>query len=175
MELIIPRRYEYTKTADMPKDISERFEKCLETRHGIYIHGPVGCGKTHVAYALLKLAHEKKFSSMFWNVTELLRELRLDIGRKENKTHIGQKLLDFRGILFLDDIGAEKLTDWVLEEIYILTNRRYEEMIPTIFTSNLSLTELADRISERTVSRIVEMCHVVKLDGKDKRLLKKQT
>jgi len=73
-------------------------------------------------------------------------------------------------LLVLDDIGAEQVTDWVLEKIYQLVNHRYEFLLPTIFTSNLTGKELANRLGDRIVSRIEQMSMAVKLKNIDHRL-----
>ena len=75
----------------------------------------------------------------------------------------------------LEAIGAlheaKWITDFVEEKLYYLINNRYINMLPTIFTSNFSITELAGRIGERSASRIVEMCDIFELGGDDKRFL----
>ena len=169
---MIPFRYKDAKYEEVPKDIQAKFEVIRESRQGIYIHGGIGTGKTHIAYALNANSKDKaKLDSRFWNTTELLRELRLDFDRKpEDKEHEESELFNFRGLLFLDDIGAEKLSDWVLETFYLIVNKRYNEKLPTIFTSNMPIAELAERIGDRTTSRIVEMCDIIKLEGKDRRI-----
>jgi len=73
-------------------------------------------------------------------------------------------------ILIVDDLGAEKFTDWSIENLYRLVNYRYENMLTTVFISNLSLKELSQRVGDRIVSRIIEMCHLFKVEGKDRRL-----
>jgi DNA replication protein DnaC len=175
-----PPRYKKASYDDVPKNIKDKFEKIGETMKGLYIHGSVGTGKTHIAYALYKEAPEKikDFPKelklkipMFLNVSELLREIKLDYGRDDkDKKFIEEEVMDFKGILFLDDIGSEKITDWVEEMFYLIINKRYNEMLPIIFTSNLSIQELADKVGDRIASRVVELCDVEKLQGNDKRL-----
>lgn len=106
---------------------------------------------------------------VFWNVTEMLFQMRNSYG---NEPEFIERLIDSPRFFFLDDIGAEKVTDWVEETLYLIVNKRYEKMMPMIFTSNLPLSGLAEKIGDRTVSRIKEMCHVVKLEGEDRRLKK---
>ena len=173
---MIPLRYKDVKFEDVPAEIKVHFESMVQSRRGIYIYGPVGTGKTHILWALRKkraeIAEDKKtenvMRSWFYNTTELLHKIRSDFNNKTEDTLTD--LLEYDGILFLDDIGAEKITDWVQETFYMIINKRYEQMLPTIFTSNLPIADLAERIGDRTASRIVEMCEIIKLDGKDRRL-----
>lgn len=170
---MIPDRFKDTKYEDVPNEIRTLFEKMPETKRGIYIHGSVGTGKTHLCYAIKKKYDDPqgRFWAKFWNTTELLREMRLDFDRNGmDKKHVEEELMDRKYLLILDDVGAEKMSDWVAETFYLIVNKRYNEMLPTIFTSNLSIADLAERIGDRTVSRIVEMCDVVELIGKDRRI-----
>lgn len=168
----IPLRYQTSQYDHVPADIRALFDKVRETRKGIYIHGEAGTGKTHIAWALAKHAKDDVgIKTLFWNIPDLLSDLREDFSRNPyDKNHTDEELMDFRGILFLDDIGSEKVTDWVAETLYRIVNHRYEEMLPTIFTSNLPLLELAERVGDRTVSRITEMCDLVELKGDDRRI-----
>lgn len=168
----IPARYENVVYDDVSKEIQELFEKIKTTRKGIYIHGAVGTGKTHVAYALYKYCMQKSgVRGRFWNTTELLRDIRLDYDRDAFSKHrTEQDLMVLQSILFLDDIGAEKNSDWATETFYMIINRRYNDRLPMIFTSNLSVGQLSTHLDDRTASRIAETCDIVELKGKDRRL-----
>jgi DNA replication protein DnaC len=214
----IPKRYESVSYDDVDSRIKELFAEMFKTKKGIYIHGPVGTGKTHTLFALQKyytqnrkdkfkqldeirsLEHReyvvegntrketihddivaKKVKGIqkighidpivrVQNMTSLLFDVKQSFAKKDND--FLDKVLNSKKILMIDDIGAEKVTDWVEEFVYMLVNNRYEDCVPTCFSSNLPLSELAEKIGDRTVSRIKEMCHVVKLDGEDKRLSK---
>jgi DNA replication protein DnaC len=72
-------------------------------------------------------------------------------------------------LLHVDDVGAEKTSEWVLEQLYAIVNARYEEERSIVITTNLERDELAAQINERTVSRLEEMCTVVPLFGDDAR------
>lgn len=170
---MIPKRYEGVKYEDAPADIREKFDKIAETRKGLYLHGPVGTGKTHIAFALKKhWDASARNQADFWNTSELLQEIKDDWDRDAySKKHVFDNMMDFKGLLFLDDIGSEKLTEWVLERFYLIVNKRYNDMLPIIFTSNYSIEELAERLGDRIASRIVEMCDVVKVDGPDRRII----
>jgi len=102
-----------------------------------------------------------------YNVTQLLYTVRREIGTEGT---LQDRLLYNSNFLILDDIGAEKVTDWVEEFLYLVVNTRYEKNHPMIFTSNLPLSKLADKIGDRIVSRVKEMCHIIEIKGEDKRL-----
>ena len=72
-------------------------------------------------------------------------------------------------LLHIDDVGAEKSSEWVLEQLYSIVNARYEEERSMVLTTNLERDDLAGQITERTVSRLEEMCTVLPLFGADAR------
>ena len=72
-------------------------------------------------------------------------------------------------LLHVDDVGAERTSDWVLEQLYAIVNARYEDERSVIITTNLERDELVEQIRERTVSRLEEMCTLVPLYGEDAR------
>ena len=174
---MIPLKYENAKWEDVPKKIQEAFENIKNTKKGIYLHGAVGTGKTHIAYAIKKhydMPEAGRYLRM-WNVVDLMHEIKADFDRDAYSKRRPEEELterDRRFLLILDDMGAEKPTDFVAETLYRIINHRYIHEIPTIITSNYSIGELADRIGERSASRIVEMCDIVELTGGDRRLSK---
>lgn len=168
---MIPERYQNVQIETVPQDIKDRFEKVRESRRGLYIHGPVGTGKTHIAYSLKKHWDSLGGRSIFWNTTELLRSIKNDFDKKlYDRDREEERIIESRGLLFLDDIGSEKMTDFVAETFYLIVNHRYQENLPIVFTSNLPIADLADRVGDRTASRIVEMCDVIELIGDDRRM-----
>lgn len=170
--MTVPRQYEAAAYADVPKEIRALFEKMRETRRGIYIHGAIGCGKTHAAWALAKQWEEStKRPPLFWNVSELIRSIKKDFDKHPyDREKEEEYIMGHRGLLFLDDLGAERATDFVADTLYLIVNRRYEEELPVIVTSNLDLGELSDRVGDRIASRIAGMCDIIELKGEDRRL-----
>ena len=168
-----PKMYEEAGYADVPNGIKWFFEKIKDTRRGIYVHGAVGSGKTHVAWALAQEWVDKGGRPpLFWNVSELIRSIKRDFGKHAyDRDREEEYIMQHRGMLFLDDLGAEMATDFVQDTLYLIINRRYEEKLPTIITSNLDLGELSDRVGDRIASRIAGMCDVVELEGGDRRLI----
>jgi len=164
----IPSRFEEA----VIEQIEPRFQNLAGT---LFIHGPAGTGKTHLAVALLR-EHLKEceryyLSARFVEVPELLMEMRDTFREKAGRSEM-DLLEDYSGcdLLVLDDLGAEKPSEWVTQTLYLLVNRRYTREKRTIVTSNLSLKQLNERLGDRIVSRLAGMCRVVELTGKDRRL-----
>jgi DNA replication protein DnaC len=105
-----------------------------------------------------------------YSLPRLLNEIR-DTHRAE-RSHL--ELLDRLiavDLLHIDDVGAERSTDWVLEELYSIINGRYEDQRAVVITTNILDHEaLCEQISQRTVSRLHEMCDELPLDGDDRRM-----
>lgn len=138
--------------------------------NGLLLMGPCGVGKTHLAAAIAN-KQIGKVPTLFISCPELLFEMREIIGGR--KKHLHQYLFDLarKGkFLVLDDIGAEKSSEWVQETLFILVNYRYEHMLPTVFTTNCRLGELEAKVGKRTASRIIEMCRCLWMEGEDWRI-----
>src|SRR5665648_809833 len=74
-------------------------------------------------------------------------------------------------LLHIDDIGAERTNDWVLEELYSIVNARYEDQRSIVITTNIDdRDKLCEQITARTVSRLTEMCDELPLLGHDRRM-----
>lgn len=171
IESQIPARYKKTKYEDVPNNIKNVFENMGSSRKGIFLWGGIGTGKTHIAYSLHKNAPKSKIKSYLVNTVELFKEMRDDIKRDAfDMRKPTDNLLKFEGVIIFDDIGVENATDFVMENLYLIINSRYNKMLPTIFTSNLCLDALADKFGDRIPSRIKEMCVIMELTGEDKRL-----
>ena len=72
----------------------------------------------------------------------------------------------------IDDLGAEKTTDFVRQTLYYIVNEREQNELPIIVTSNYTLKDLAAKFDERISSRLAGMCKQVKLTGTDRRVKK---
>lgn len=138
---------------------------------GLLFHGPCGIGKTHLAAAIANRLMGK-MELLYISCPDLLLELReaFQGKRVENKLNIAKSI----PLLFLDDIGAEKPSEWVQETLFVLLNYRYEHQLPTILTTNFSLKELSIRLGDRIVSRISQMCRCIKFEGIDWRVQRKE-
>jgi DNA replication protein DnaC len=132
-----------------------------EANEGLILRGGTGAGKTHLAVAILKAVIRRGYTGHYANFSDLLGRIRESWSRGEGGGETEaemMQLVEEVDLLVLDDVGAERLTDFVLERIYLIINRRYELGKPLILTTNCTDEELRTRVGERTASRLCEMC-----------------
>jgi DNA replication protein DnaC len=141
-----------------------------EDSKGLRLVGSYGCGKTHLTASIIHRLAEQGIGGVFVVVPELLRAIRRGYNQQNDDSDRLVKLTEEAPLLVLDDLGAEKPSDWVREQLYVIINRRYENMLPTIVTTNCTTQELVERVGQRTVSRLIEMTTPIKITAKDYRM-----
>jgi DNA replication protein DnaC len=110
------------------------------------------------------------------NVAALIVGMRSDFDRDRDErewTGRGEELAQHPALVVLDDLGREKISDWTGETIYTLVNGRYESMLPTIVTSNLTGPELTANGYWPVISRLAEGGALVEMAGPDHRIVRK--
>ena len=105
-------------------------------------------------------------------VVDLLAEIRKTFDEGSERSHLDLlERLAAVDLLHVDDVGAERTSEWVLEELYSIVNARYEDERAMVITTNLPHDRLIEQIGERTVSRLVEICgDPLPLYGHDRRM-----
>ena len=182
LSAVIPRRYRDVAFDRPPvteidpqvvaatRRYAETINQKLDAGLGLWFMGQIGTGKTTLAMLVSKAALNAGRSVAIYSLPRLLNEIR-DTHRAE-RSHL--ELLDRLiavDLLHIDDVGAERTTDWVLEELYSIINGRYEDQRSVVITTNILDREaLCEQISERTVSRLTEMCDELPLLGHDRRM-----
>ncbi len=150
---------------------------------GVMLYGKPGTGKTHLAAAIVNTRLASDNQAVFVTVPELLADIRETIGRKEDTSELLELVKDI-DLLVMDDMGAERLTDWVAEQMFSVINARLMRKKQTVVTSNYAPSDLIARMAikdrsgnilddlpgKRIVSRLTEMCQKVEMRGKDQRL-----
>lgn len=152
-----------------------------EDKRSLFIAGSFGAGKTYYAVSVMKnyidnipnTCFVPPFNRLplFITIPELLLKIRSTFSLERCEEEIVDKYSN-APLLIFDDLGAEKTTDFSLQTLYIILNRRYNEQLQTIITSNLTLDEVKNKLGDRIASRIAGMCAVLHMKGQDKRLTK---
>lgn len=184
LDMGIPPRYRTKGFFNLEghEDKMELAIEALENKGHVFVTGKCGTGKTHFGIGLLLNCFAKQIyynedmeridflgnKPCFLSAVELFLEL------KDSFAGAGEKpVLDkytAPSVLLIDDVGAEKISDWSRQIFYTLIDRRYVNMKPTIITSNLSMAEFAEKFDDRVASRIADMGEVITLSGKDRRV-----
>ena len=183
----IPRRYTHCELSnfeahtDSQRDALRRATRLVDqfpvVDKGLLFFGDNGVGKTHLAVALMKEAIRRKGArAVFHETRDLLKLVRDTYNNQTDATELDvlRPVLE-ADLLVLDDIGAEKKSEWVEETLGLVVNTRYSERRVTVFTTNLTDSEntephsIALQLGLRIRSRLKEMCDWVRIDGPDTR------
>ncbi len=191
---VIPARYrgvsfDRPPVSDMARDLQTKLvvskvseyigdlDNQLAEGRGLWISGGTGTGKTTLAMLVSKAALEMGKTVAIYSLPKLLARIR----RTYDSEPGGDSYLSFFerltsvDLLHIDDLGAEKRSDWVLEQLYALVNERYDSQRSILVTTNLNNPiELEEQIGSRTVSRLAQMCFELELGGEDQRWGKNQ-
>lgn len=158
------------KALEISKDFVKNFRNYYQEGNGILFSSIPGTGKTHLCGAITNELIKNMTSVIFIVVPELLLKIRNTYNKgTETEAQIMYGLTEC-DLLILDDLGAEKTTDWTTEKLFTVIDNRYRYNKPMIFTTNCSSKELKERIGHRTFSRIMEICQPIKLECDDYRL-----
>jgi len=184
----IPRAYEgdtfadYTVTATNKDAVDAAHMMVADEITGLFLHGEKGTGKTKLAVIIANERARAGSPVLFASVPDLMADIRRSF--KEGTTSEAVQAVKNAPFLVLDDLGAEKMTEWVGEQLFCIVNHRYNEQLPTVVTSNYSPTQVIahmatvdgrgnvidDMQGQRIMSRIYGMCERVEIKGADWRM-----
>ena len=180
----VPYRYKDTTFADYHVTAANRSAvnaaRWMVTAEsgGLFLHGVRGAGKTMLAAIIANERAKAGKSVLFSSVPDLLADIKATFGK--GGTEEITRAIRTAPMLILDDLGAEKMSSWVGEELFGIVNHRYNECLPTLITSNYGGKELVEHLKdpqtgdsvagERIVSRIYGMCEPIRMDTVDWRM-----
>ena len=169
----VPRRY---LDAEHPK--AQECAAAVIAGKTLFITGSVGVGKTHLACAICTELQQQNTKFKMHTAVGLLRLFEDAMRQNKSETELLKKLVQ-PDVLVIDDLGKERITNWTYERIFDLLDMRYNDLKPTVITSNFTLSQLAGRLVEggcnqqnaqAMITRLKQTSETVTLEGKDRRV-----
>jgi len=160
---------------------------------GLLMIGEIGTGKTHLTVGIIKeLIRTKGISCLFYDYRELLKEIQNSYSPSVQATEFGilRPVFDAE-VLVIDELGGQTTSEWVWDTVSLIINTRYNAQKPVIITTNFPdlpaapaigrdenidqfrvksaarKYTLGDRVGDRMLSRLHEMCRIIKMEGTD--------
>lgn len=135
----------------------------------LYLSGPCGTGKTHLAVAISKHVMQWHNMSVYFAVVpDLLDHLRATFDPNSGTAYDDRfTMIRNAQVLVLDDLGTENATPWAREKLYQIINHRYMEQLPTVITSNVDQRKVDDRIMSRILDH--RLTQHIDMDAEDYR------
>lgn len=158
----------------MTEAIKAACEFCQRTSSPwLVIAGAVGCGKTHICYAIANQMAKENIKCRYWTVPDLLEAIRGSYNppqpSEEGLVGVARMTIEEMAydpeILLLDDLGTQKQTDWVSEKLFEIIDRRYRQGKGLVVTTNEPMAQLSDRLQSRFMDK--EMCRVIICNSPD--------
>lgn len=151
------------KAVEIIKSYANKCDEMLDKGYGMYIYGKNGCGKTHLTACLCNYLTEHNKRCIFTNFASIFNEIKTTFSRQVDESQ--ENVIDKYSkvpFLFIDDFGKELRKrsgddlNWAEEQMFIILNNRYNNMLPTIFSSNHTLDSISNNfnLESSTVDRI---------------------
>lgn len=160
-----------TKLMSIAHKYVDNFDEMRANGTGLLLYGNVGCGKSFTAACIANALIDTGTPCMMTNFTRIINRLQESFAGR-------QKYIDNLSrfdLLVLDDMAAERNTEYVWEQVMTIIDARYRSGLPVIVTTNLTIGELADPADirrQRVYSRLKEMCVPIEVIGADRRTRK---
>lgn len=156
------------KISHVAHNYAANFNKMIERGKGLLLYGTVGTGKSFHAACIVNALIDKGYPCLMTNFSRLVNTIQ---GMYDGKQQYIDGLNKF-DLLVIDDLSAERDTDFMNEIVFNIIDSRYRAGLPLIITTNLTAEEIknpADIRKQRTYSRLLEMTIPVEVNGVDRR------
>lgn len=169
---------ENKRSFEVATDYIKNFREYFTQGKGLYLEGPCGTGKTHLAIAIALAIINTGVPVICKTSIDILGDIKRCYERNSEVTEEevleAYKTVD---LLIIDDLGKEQVTEWSVPVLYSILNERYEALLPTIITTNYNTTALAEKLSAKgdtetaaaIISRFVESLKRVTMSWADYR------
>ena len=147
---------------------ADGFDDFKATGKGLLLYGSVGSGKTFAAACVANALIDKGIPVLMTNFSRIINRIQASFdGRQEYIDDITEYPL-----LIIDDLAAERNTEFVNEIVFSVIDARYRTGLPLIVTTNIdheTMMNETDIVRRRIYSRIIERCHPIRVSGADRR------
>jgi len=169
---------ENKRSFEVATDYIKNFREYFAQGKGLYLEGPCGTGKTHLAIAIALAIINTGVPVICKTSIDILGDIKRCYEHNSEVTEEevleAYKTVD---LLIIDDLGKEQVTEWSVPVLYSILNERYEALLPTIITTNYNTTALAEKLSAKgdtetataIISRFVESSKRVTMSWADYR------
>ena len=163
---------------DTAKTYADSFPQRAERGEGLYIEGTYGTGKTHLAAAIALQLIGCGVPVVCKTSGDLLADIKEAFDNSDATEYEILKAYKTVDLLIVDDLGKEQCTDWSVSTLYSILNDRYEDMKPTIITTNYNADELVRALTPKggdgtkaraIISRLREVSTVITMAWPDYR------
>lgn len=148
------------------KRYAEKWPEMRKKRQGLLFYGDVGTGKTYAAVCVANAVMEQGYSCIITSVPRLVQALD---GNREKVEFLDS--VNRAELLILDDLGTERASEYMKEQVYGIIDGRYRTGKPLIVTTNLALTDMVECRDgrKRIYDRILELCYPIRFVGQSRR------
>lgn len=146
----------------------KNWPEMLSENIGLLIYGTVGTGKTYMAASIANALLDNCVSVLVTSFPRLINKL----GRFDGDNNAFLKSLNRYKLIVIDDLGVERQSDFVMEQVYGIIDERYKSGKPMIITTNIPIEEIRnpkDVRYSRIYDRILENCIPVQVTGESRR------
>lgn len=146
------------------KRYAAKFDQMLQKNQGLIFWGDVGTGKSLAAACIANCLMDRGVPVMMTSIVELLKAIEK---REMSESEILARMNSAQ-LVILDDLGAERSTDYALEKAYNIIDSRYRKQLPMILTTNLTMAEMKAEVDiryTRIYDRVFESCYPMQFTG----------
>lgn len=159
---------EHPKISGVMRNYANNFEKMRQKSKGLLLYGSVGSGKSFYAACIVNQLIDLGIPCLMTNFSRLVNTIQ---GMYDGKQDYIDSLSRF-DLLVIDDLSAERDTEYMNEIIFSIIDSRYRAGLPLIITTNMTAEEIknpADIRKQRIYSRLLEMTIPIEVSGYDRR------
>ena len=141
-------------------------------RYGLILYGGVGTGKSFMAAAIANRVIDHGFTALQTDIGSIATVMESSFEKRQRNL---ARILGY-DLLVVDDIGAQRSTEYMMQHVYSIIDGRYRQGKPMVITTNLDFEGLSGGLASgpwgRVFDRISEVCYPVEFTGKSRRRVK---